>query len=312
MADHLLEDTAMTSSGYSTTRRLTTDRPSCFGPESGALSALLKTPDSEQKVAEGGLRLQGFYKVSQNEKPLITVITVVYNGAEFIEQTILSVIEQSYDNVEYIVIDGGSKDSTQDIIKRYEHAIDYWVSEPDSGIYSAMNKGIALASGEWLNFMNSGDRFFTKNSLSEIPFDDLNDYEFIYGDKFQNNEVVKSFPLEILRSGVIHACHQSMFFRKNIETLDMLRYDERYRIYSDYDLVARFYRNECKFFYHRSPVSVFQGGGISSDVSSQKRKDKYLSVYSNFGVVGIFRALSYRIIAYRLLAKTDRDSKDGS
>jgi glycosyltransferase involved in cell wall biosynthesis len=280
---------------YSTTRRLITDQPSCFDVSRSAASALLKTRNNEQKIAEGGLRTQGLYKADQEDKPLITVITVVYNGEDFIEQTIQSVIAQTYDNVEYIVIDGGSTDGTRKIIQSYEHAIDYWVSEPDEGIYSAMNKGIALASGGWLNFMNCGDRFFNNLILSEIPFKDLENYQFIYGDKIQGNDVIKSLPIQALKFGVIHACHQSMFFQRSADTVEALNYREDYMIYSDYDLVARFYKKGFQFFYYASPISIFQGGGVSSDISTQKRKDKYKSVFSNFGFSGVIRALFYRV-----------------
>ncbi len=82
--------------------------------------------------------------------PLITVITVVYNGEKYLEETIQSVINQTYPNVEYIIIDGGSTDETIDIIKKYEDKIDLWISEKDEGIYDAMNKGIYLATGQWV------------------------------------------------------------------------------------------------------------------------------------------------------------------
>ena len=98
----------------------------------------------------------------------ITVITVVYNCHDTIEATILSVINQTYDNVEYIIIDGGSKDGTVDVIKKYQDQINYWVSEPDEGIYEAMNKGIDKASGDWINFMNSGDSFTSDKVLNSI------------------------------------------------------------------------------------------------------------------------------------------------
>jgi glycosyltransferase involved in cell wall biosynthesis len=89
--------------------------------------------------------------------PLISIITIVYNGITTLEQTILSVINQTYKNSEYIIIDGGSTDSTVDIIKKYEKHFAYWLSEPDKGIYNAMNKGIKLSSGKYIALLNSDD-----------------------------------------------------------------------------------------------------------------------------------------------------------
>jgi glycosyltransferase involved in cell wall biosynthesis len=103
-------------------------------------------------MQSGGLRANGITKRSQENMPLIAVITVVRNGEKTLEQTILSAINQTYTNVEYIVVDGASTDGTLDIIRKYDDRIGYWVSEPDEGIYDAMNKGIDLATGEWINF----------------------------------------------------------------------------------------------------------------------------------------------------------------
>ena len=132
---------------------------------------------------KGGLRTQGYLKKSFDDKPLVSIVTVVYNGEVFLEKTIQSVINQSYSNIEYIIIDGGSTDETVDIIKKYEDRIDYWVSEIDSGIYDAMNKGIDLASGDWINFMNAGDSFVGCNVLLNLNYflSDIN-YDIIYGD----------------------------------------------------------------------------------------------------------------------------------
>lgn len=98
----------------------------------------------------------------------ISIITVCYNASSVIEDTILSVINQTYCNKEYIIIDGDSNDGTVDIIKKYEDHIDNWISEPDNGIFDAMNKGIRMASGEWINMMNAGDRFFSEFVLEDI------------------------------------------------------------------------------------------------------------------------------------------------
>ena len=117
-------------------------------------------------------------------KPLVTIITVSYNVVDTIESTIQSVVNQRYNNIEYIIIDGGSNDGTVDIIKKYEDHITYWISEPDGGIYYGMNKGIIKSNGDWLCFMNAGDRFASNDVLehifdSNIVFDNI---DVIFGD----------------------------------------------------------------------------------------------------------------------------------
>ncbi len=100
--------------------------------------------------------------------PRVSVITVVYNGEAFLERTIQSVINQTYPAIEYIIIDGGSKDGTVAIIQKYQHNIAYWVSEPDRGLYDAMNKGLAVATGEYVLFLNAGDTFFDNHTLQNV------------------------------------------------------------------------------------------------------------------------------------------------
>lgn len=118
-------------------------------------------------------------------KPKITVVTVCYNAAETIEKTILSVVGQTYNNIEYLIIDGGSKDDTLAIIKKYESNISKWISEPDKGIYDAMNKAIKMATGEWINFMNAGDCFATNDVLEKIFNDEIpNNVKFLYSDNY--------------------------------------------------------------------------------------------------------------------------------
>lgn len=118
---------------------------------------------------QGGLRvIDNIQKQDKPSKPLVSTITVVKNGESNLEETIQSVINQTYENIEYLIIDGASDDKTVDIIRKYEHKIDYWISEPDEGISDAFNKGIDFSSGTWINFLNSGDKYIYHSIVQEV------------------------------------------------------------------------------------------------------------------------------------------------
>jgi len=154
---------------YSTNRNIN-NKKSTINPNAVCNKYLQYPDETSKRQDEGGLRLNKQYKHTLKDKPLITVITIVYNNEETLERCIKSVLEQTYDNIEYLVIDGGSNDGTLDIIEKYKDSIDYFISEPDKGIYDAMNKGISLASGDYLNFMNSTDLFHNKNVIEDTVF----------------------------------------------------------------------------------------------------------------------------------------------
>lgn len=152
--------------------------------------------------------------VPEAELPWITVITVVFNGRSYIEDTILSVIGQTYPNLEYIIIDGGSTDGTIDVIRKYEDKIGYWHSEKDSGIYDAMNKGLIRASGRWVNFMNAGDTFYAPDTVADIFAADTQTAAIIYG----GVEIVYPDLVRVQKPGIpeklwqgMQFCHQSAF-----------------------------------------------------------------------------------------------------
>lgn len=226
--------------------------------------------------------------------PKISIITVVWNDAVGLERTILSVIDQTYNNIELIVIDGQSTDGTVAVIKKYDDKIDYWVSEKDKGIYDAMNKGIKASSGTWINFMNAGDTFVHSKVIDKINWNNYKDVSLLYGNKIQDQKIVYPFDIKYLKCGEIMGCHQAMFFNKLI-LKSKLYYDISFKIYADYELVNKIYIQKHRIQYVNYDIAIFEGGGISSTISIQKRKDKYIVLYREYGTLGIVRGLLFRI-----------------
>jgi glycosyltransferase involved in cell wall biosynthesis len=204
-------------------------------------------PDRESK--SGGKRLS---MPIRPDCPLFTVVTVVFNGEKELETSILSVLNQSYKNVEYIIIDGGSTDGTLDILRRYEDAIDYWVSEPDNGIYDAMNKAIRLARGKWVYFLGSDD---TLRNCLEIVAEYLKDERIIYfgtvyapGLKTITQTPVR--PWQLLRRNI---CQQAIFYPRAL--FEWREFNTRYRILADWEFNMRCYSNP-HFSFQYIPVVV--------------------------------------------------------
>ena len=223
---------------------------------------------------EGGLRTKGYsVRLHKANKPLITIITVVFNGEEGLEKTILSVINQSYQNIEYIIIDGGSSDNTLNIIRKYESSIDYWLSEKDSGIYDAMNKGLDLASGGWINFMNSGD-FIVGDVFKN--FNNSPCFLPVYGKNFFGN--FRKIKIKDYRIALPN-CHQGIIFEKS-----ELRHDLNYKLAADYDYYIRSgYKNNLLMLKCDGYV-FFDNTGLSSKNYDQTYREYSLirKRYFNF------------------------------
>lgn len=194
--------------------------------------------------------------------PKLSIITVNLNNAEGLKKTIESVINQTFTDYEYIIIDGGSSDGSVDIIKQYADKITFWVSEPDKGIYNAMNKGAKLATGEWLYFINSDD-ILMPNVLNKIFSEKLN-FDFIYGN-------VKKVPSSIIYAGFFdiekllyqNICHQSIFIKKR--TLEKLGfYNEKYKIGADYAINIKIFNGNYKIKYIPLIIAEYNEKGISS------------------------------------------------
>lgn len=203
-----------------------------------------------------------------------SVITVVYNGAEHLEQTIKSVIEQKDAEIEYIIIDGGSTDGTIDIIRKYEKHIEYWVSEADNGLFDAMNKGIAAATGDVISFINSDD-WYEENCFCKVVQCFANEKaDIVYGivNKIVNGHVDgyigidKETDLEILHYRNLY-CHPGLFARKEI--FDIIGdFNIHYKICADYDWILRAYNHGYSFLLLPQAVANFRMGGVSTFYNS--------------------------------------------
>ena len=166
-----------------------------------------------------------------------TIITVNYNNKDGLRKTIESVVSQTFRDFEYIVIDGGSTDGSVDVLKAYDDRINYWVSEKDAGIYNGMNKGIAKATGEYLNFMNSGDCFYSEQVLQQVADRQKTEDIIVGRDYHYNQQTQQGFAtilpprITMLTFYIQTLPHQSTFFKR--ELFKDTPYDENLRIVSD-------------------------------------------------------------------------------
>lgn len=247
---------------YSTTRMVTKERPEIRNNSSSKVQTQLFLPPHLQHGGRGGLRIKGYFKKSFETKPLISIITVVYNGVKHLEKTIQSVTGQNYDNVEYIIVDGGSNDGTLDIIKKYEEVIDYWMSEPDKGISDAFNKGIETATGDWLNFLNAGDCFISKETVSNVA-KYFKQKHIITGFSKSGKGKCPRRPKNNLQPLQIKAriSHQASFISKSI-FLKKGNFSTDFRIRMDYDLWMRVLK-EYDFLFIDDILVCFDATGIS-------------------------------------------------
>lgn len=236
--------------------------------------------------------------------PKISIITIVFNNVRDIEYTIQSVIQQTYTNVEYIVIDGLSTDGTLDIIERYRPHIDVLISERDKGIYDAMNKGLTHATGDYVLFLNSGDELFEAGTLAKI-FDreDLADIYYgetklideqrrVLGDR--RHRVPASFSWKSFRFGM-NVCHQAIYVKRSLAE----PYDTQYRLSADIDWVIRAAKKAQKIVNVECYVAKYLVGGMSQQRHKQSLQERYRILKKYYGTVPNF--INHGIIAFRLL-----------
>lgn len=223
------------------------------------------------------------------EHPLITVITATYNSGQTLEDSIKSVISQTYKNIEYIIIDGGSKDNTIDIIKKYENNVSHWITESDEGVYDAWNKGLKLATGRWITFIGSDDEFYSdaiQNYIDFITHSEVN-YDFVSSRVHilnENKKIIRvlGWPWEWERSRKVFTIAHPGSFHSREMFVRTGEFNTNYKICGDYDLLLRC-GSELKAGYLDKITLKMALGGLSD--SSKVLKESYRVIRTS-GKVG--------------------------
>jgi glycosyltransferase involved in cell wall biosynthesis len=252
----------------------------CLNPKFSTTRSLILTESASPiklnaKGPEGGLRKAGYGKITNEQNPLISIITVTFNNSRSLEQTIKSVLELEYPNIEYIIIDGGSKDGTVEILRRNNDLIDYWVSEPDDGIYDAMNKGWSLANKDaFILYLGAGD------TIKSLPSDmaTYKSTEIVYGKVLLGGgktfESKADFRLRL--TNTLH--HQALLINKSIHPEPP--FDKRFKVYADFDFSQRLYKKGFKFIKSENFLSSASPAGASK---THYRSEMAAVIRKNYG-----------------------------
>lgn len=230
-------------------------------------------------LVEGGRRLKESPTAIHPNRTLVTVITVVFNGERYLKDTIQSVLGQTYKNLEYIIIDGGSTDATLDIIREYEDQIEYWMSEPDAGIYDAMNKGLMLARGDIIGILNSDD-YYEINAVDQVVNKSKRtENTIIHGamNYFQSNDFAFRMNSERTSGENLKRMvelHPTMFVPARIYK-EVGLYDLDFPSIADWDFAIRCHRRGIKFTYLNFVLTNFRLGGESSRTTVERVQEKW-------------------------------------
>ncbi|NLF82735.1 MAG: glycosyltransferase [Candidatus Gastranaerophilales bacterium] len=221
----------------------------------------------------------------------ISIITVCKNAEKTIENTILSVLNQTYKNIELIIIDGVSTDGTLDIINKYKDKISYFISEPDTGVYNAMNKGIKAATGNILYFLNANDSLYDNYVLENVVtyFQKDKNLDVLYGniqyvDKNQVDVGIFKYNDFCQKLTFIdrNICHQAIFYNSRTFKKYGL-YDETYRVYADYEYNVRlFVKHKIKTKYIDMFIARFEAGGLSYSYNKEILKEEFQLIYDKY------------------------------
>jgi glycosyltransferase involved in cell wall biosynthesis len=255
--------------------------------------------------------------IKKQYKSRISIITVVLNSEQLIERTLCSVLNQTYNNFEHIVIDGASSDNTINLIKKYSRKNFFFISEPDYGIYDAMNKAIEYVTGDWIIFLNAGDVFISNETLTEVsPYLVENiGSAVLYGDVLVDynyfTKYVKSRPIGNIENHMV-TNHQACFIRSSVHKV--IKYDLKYKIASDYDFVLKLFKKGYEITQLNNIVSKVQAGGIS-DTRRDKTFSEYLNIKNKYNIkfnnyIHYFRSIFYYRISYFVKLILPRGVKD--
>jgi hypothetical protein len=222
--------------------------------------------------------------------PKISIITVVYNGEKVLERTIESILNQSFRDIEYIIIDGSSTDGTIDIIEKNKNVISQWISEPDGGLYDAMNKGLRIARGEYVIFLNAGDQFYEKTTLSRI-FDFQGDSDIFYGETMMVDETDKEIGLRRLKSPEVLSwkslingmlvCHQSFIVHRELAP----EYNLKYKIAADYAWMLECLKRSKSIINTHIIISRFLEGGLNKSNILTALKERFGVMIKHYGLL---------------------------
>ena len=261
----------------------------------------LKKLNLKKNDLEGGLRL----KKKNNQKPLLSIITVVLNQEKYLAQTIRSILSQKFKDYEYIVIDGGSTDNTINIIKKYSNKISYWVSQKDKGLYYAFNKGMQLSTGKYIGIINSDD-VYTKNAFKIISKYIFNNpkKDFFFGSVKKHWGILHGYrPKKIKFSWGFYSSHSTGFFIKTNSAKKIGLYNTNYKYHADYDFFYRMIVKEKMdgmATKKNEVVGIFRRGGFSSKIHYRKLFIEELLIRYNNGqnliilaIIALFKFLKH-------------------
>lgn len=235
--------------------------------------------------------------------PKVSIITITYNAGEFLEKTLLSVLNQSSTDLEYILVDGASTDNTTDVIRQYEDLVSKerfavrpdqfrWISEADQGLYDAMNKGLRMARGEFVWFINAGDKIYDNNSLELIlkKLEDTPQSDVLYGqsliiDQYDKalGERHKTAPAKLKKTSLLMGlvvCHQSILVRRSLAP----QYDLHYHVSADYDWVCKVLSLSGQNTYIDSYISRFMVSGLSAKQRKKSLLERFRIMRRHFGL----------------------------